>query len=76
MKLDCGKRTRRQFARSQYLANWHPWFAWFPVRVGPCDCRWWEMVERKITWCNIGTELWTYKTYRQRAPQQKTIDFP
>lgn len=30
--------------------QWHRWFAWRPVRVGPRDCRWLEYVERKLTY--------------------------
>lgn len=35
---------------AQYRARvqaWHPWFAWWPVRVGPNDCRWLEQVARR-----------------------------
>jgi hypothetical protein len=48
MKFDCGptlqeRWTRRFNARRQ----WHPWFAWHPVRTGPRECRWLETLERK-----------------------------
>ena len=45
MKFNCGPSlTERLEAREQ----WHRWFAWRPVRVGPRDCRWLEMVERRV----------------------------
>lgn len=49
MKFNCGKRSghRRRMARLRALRLWHPWFAWHPVRVGPHDCRWGELVWRK-----------------------------
>lgn len=48
MKFNCGptERQRRQSARDRWCV-WHRWFAWFPVRVGPRDCRWLETVERR-----------------------------
>jgi hypothetical protein len=46
MRWDCGPTWEEiKAAREQ----WHPWFAWYPVRVGPRDCRWLERVERKGT---------------------------
>lgn len=32
----------------EYLTNWHPWFAWYPVWIGP-TLRWLEWVEQKYT---------------------------
>lgn len=29
--------------------DWHRWFAWYPVRVGPHHLVWWERVERRGT---------------------------
>jgi len=44
MKFDCGPSwNEKRLAREQ----WHRWFAWFPVKVGERDCRWFEFVERK-----------------------------
>lgn len=40
MKFDCDKRHDR-------LTDWHRWFAWYSVRIGKNDCRWFEYVERK-----------------------------
>lgn len=46
MRFDCGETWQEREAR---INEWHRWFAWRPVRVGPHDCRWLEVVERKIT---------------------------
>jgi hypothetical protein len=28
--------------------DWHPWFAWYPVRLQGTDTRaWWEWIERR-----------------------------
>jgi hypothetical protein len=52
MKLDCGKRSRpvRRELRIRAKCLWHIWYAWFPVRVGPHDCRWLEPVQRRGTY--------------------------
>jgi len=44
MKLDCGLTFNEKIAAWK---EWHPWFAWRPVRVGHRDCRWLEWVERR-----------------------------
>lgn len=44
MKWDCGETLGEKIAREK---EWHLWFAWYPVRVGPHDCRWLEYVERR-----------------------------
>lgn len=44
MKIDCGQ---SKLAKNRHLTDWHPWFAWFPVRLGENDCRWLEVIERK-----------------------------
>lgn len=48
MKFNCGL-TRRAWAKMHHalISEWHSWFAWWPVRVGECDCRWLERVERR-----------------------------
>ncbi len=55
MKFDCGptERERKQAARDRWC-TWHRWFAWFPVRVGPRDCRWLEYVERRADYVVSG----------------------
>lgn len=66
MKFDCGPTSEeKDAARSE----WHVWFAWFPVRVGPRDCRWLEYVSRKgtypiheaIDYFDCDTSGWTYE---------------
>jgi hypothetical protein len=43
MIVRCGP-TRAE--RAEALKQWHPWFAWFPVRTED-GCRWLETVERR-----------------------------
>ena len=46
MRFDCGETWSEKWTRR---CNWHPWFAWYPVRIhGTHDCRWLETVERKF----------------------------
>lgn len=48
MKFDCGPTPReRRNALRAAQSEWHSWFAWYPVRVGPRECRWLEPVERR-----------------------------
>jgi hypothetical protein len=47
MKFNCGPTWQE---KRELEASWHPWFAWYPVRVGSHDCRWLEVIERKGTW--------------------------
>lgn len=59
MKLDCGPTPRQRHQRKQL---WHRWFAWFPVRIGPGDCRWLETIHRKGTYhASYGGDFWTYE---------------
>lgn len=50
MKFNCGTpltpNQKFDHACAKYLV-WHKWFAWYPVRVGPNDCRWLEVVYRQ-----------------------------
>jgi hypothetical protein len=46
MKFNCG-RTYTWHEWVAYRAQWRPWFAWHPVRLGEYDCRWLEIVERR-----------------------------
>lgn len=52
MRFTCGERKARREAQLQAeitrVTEWHPWFAWLPVRVTSSDCRWLEWVERKV----------------------------
>jgi hypothetical protein len=47
MKFRCGLTRKKWYDK---VTHWHRWFAWRPVKVGNCDCRWLEYVERKINW--------------------------
>jgi hypothetical protein len=48
MKFDCGLTAEERCSVCRdYWTQWRPWFSWFPIRVGPNDCRWMEVVERK-----------------------------
>lgn len=48
MKLNCGPDAHERRAREyEPLTNWHPWFAWRPVRVDRRQCVWLETVQRK-----------------------------
>ncbi len=61
MRFDCGLSRAAKCAASR---EWHPWFAWFPVRVGRHDCRWWETVERRNEYQYVAAYSWEY---RERA---------
>lgn len=61
MKLDCGETYDEKWTR---LGKWHKWFAWYPVRVGVHDCRWFEYVERR-KWIEHGIyDNFTFREYR------------
>jgi len=57
MKFNCGTDYQTWY---KLKTNWHRWFAWYPVRVGNCDCRWLEYVER----CYEDSYEGLYPTYR------------
>ena len=63
MKFNCGPSwEERKAAKIAYKEEWHPWFAWFPVRVGDRDCRWLETVERKGRFfCGYEGTYWIYE---------------
>lgn len=67
MRIDCGPTWgERRAAKEQ----WHLWWAWHPVRVGPHDCRWLEWIDRKGTFYagGMGDAWWEYE-YRARPVQ-------
>ena len=73
MKYDCdSRRLRREAKAAERLArmkDWHPFFALFPIRVAPHDCRWLETVEEKwvpYMWCGHETGRYHYE-YRAHA---------
>lgn len=61
MKFKWGlTRAERGALEREYLeeekirfSKWHRWFAWYPVRVGHRDGRWFEWVERKYNAASI-----------------------
>ncbi len=65
MKFDCGETWDEKVAR---LEQWHPWFAWRPVRLGSHDCRWLEWLVRKgkytVDW---GGSQWNWR-YMEKLP--------
>src|SRR4051812_9520112 len=47
MRFNCGPTMQERFQRK---LKWHPWFAWFPVRLMDTNqCVWLEVVERQLT---------------------------
>lgn len=64
MKLPCRCETLKEY--SEWASKWHPWFAWYPVRVGPGDCRWLETVYRRID--IIGDIFTVQNAARRPAP--------
>lgn len=67
MKFNCGdtykekqaRKTAARVAAFEARKHWHTVFAWWPVRVGPKDCRWLENVERRIV---VAASLADYST--------------
>lgn len=47
MKFDCGNLGESLEEKKARLKEWHTWFAWHPIRIGPHDYRWLETVVRK-----------------------------
>ena len=65
MKIDCGPTPQQRYeARMEYLTNWHRWFAWRPVRLGVHDCRWLEVIERRLLWRRRMGHTWWEPEYR------------
>jgi hypothetical protein len=51
-------------SRHDHLSNWHIWFAWHPVQVGPLTWAWLQKVERKGELCRAWGEAWWMFQYR------------
>lgn len=52
--------------RYWYLAAWHEWFAWFPVRVADREFRWLETIYRKrVSKLGVGYR-WEYGIRKER----------
>lgn len=62
MKFNCGPKRGEKKVE---LSEWHPWFAWKPVGVGSCDCRWLETVYRrrviKYNYCRPYDNIWVWQ---------------
>jgi hypothetical protein len=62
VKFNCGpsaeqkvKNLRKEYEeRAENAAKWQPFFAWLPIRIGEDECRWLEVVERRV----VGGEKW------------------
>ncbi len=65
------RRRRAEAERYRHLTNWHRVFAWWPVWVASDDCRWWEWVERKLTFSGAYDGGITYVDHRPSPPTQK-----
>lgn len=66
MKFDCGESWQEKKAR---LSEWHSFFAIFPKKVGPHDCRFMEAIERKGEYLSdtlyLGSVwLWQYRAIK------------
>jgi len=47
MRFNCDKFSDWRYKKYLASQEWHRWFAWYPVRLGYHDCRWFEWVERR-----------------------------
>lgn len=64
MKINCGPTWD---VKLKMLQQWHPWFAWRPVRVGENDCRWLEYVERREFSESYHEDwMWEYRALTKR----------
>ena len=64
MKLNCGKSAD---TKRKEKGEWHDWYAWHPVRLGGSDCRWLEVVERRVFYY-AKTVYW--KEYRAKEARK------
>lgn len=67
MRFNCGPTFEEKWEQRK---QWHPWFAWRPVRVDSRDCRWLEWVERKgtedVRSCGFASSVYLRWTYRAK----------
>jgi hypothetical protein len=62
MKFNCPKPETWEQEKER-KAQWHRWFAWYPVRVGE-DCRWLEFVEQRaeyVSYYDGGEFQWEFR---------------
>lgn len=62
MKFDCGEIWAEEKKR---LEQWHSFYCIWPRRVAEHDCRIFETIERKGTYCSSYDSWWTWE-YRSR----------
>jgi hypothetical protein len=60
---------QRWLAKRAHKMRWHPWYAWFPVRLRDNDCRWLEWVERKIEYSGPVAPMERMRHYREGAKE-------
>ena len=70
MKFHCGPSlAERAIKRTRRLEQWHPWFAWRPIRVDARTCVWLEFIERKgIRQYSYGGPGWCW-SYRYEGQE-------
>jgi hypothetical protein len=62
MKLNCASAAVRHLRLAKERGQWHPWFAWYPVRIGDECCAWLELVERRGEyWSDPYGSGWDYE---------------
>lgn len=52
MKFDCGETQKEKWTR---LEKWHKFYAIWPRQVASHDCRWFEVIERRVVF-----DCWDY----------------
>jgi hypothetical protein len=66
MKFNCGPTAAERYERwHNARKEWHRWFAWRPVRIGPNECIWLETLDRKGTY-HSGYMCHTWWTFEFR----------
>jgi hypothetical protein len=58
------KTVSEKISRNRILANWHNWFAWYPVKTEDDIWVWLETVQRKAQLVLFETviDFWYYRT--------------
>ena len=70
MKFDCGDTKEVKWKKRRIeLETWKPWFAWYPVRVGPRSCVWLEIIESRYD--TYGFSFSTFWKVEYRKPLKK-----
>lgn len=69
MKINCGLSEDELYhidhqERYNWIKEhekWHPYFTFWPRRVGHRDCRWLEWIQRRLTDGGYYSPLWDYR---------------